>query len=40
MDLYTHTGETVEPIPYSDIPSEHAKNLHKNYNTRYLSGGL
>ncbi|NIM13172.1 MAG: tetratricopeptide repeat protein [Candidatus Aminicenantes bacterium] len=38
MDLYTSTGETVEPVPYIGKRSARVHRLHKLYNTRYLSG--
>jgi tetratricopeptide (TPR) repeat protein len=38
MDLYTNTGETVEPVPYTGKRSARVNRLHKLYNTRYLSG--
>jgi Flp pilus assembly protein TadD len=38
MDPYTHTGETVEPLPLIGKRTAEAERLHKLYNTRYLSG--
>jgi hypothetical protein len=38
MDLYTNTGDTVEPLPSIGERSKHADDLHRTYNTRYLSG--
>jgi hypothetical protein len=38
MDLYTDTGDTVEPVPYTGKRSVRVERLHKLYNTRYLSG--
>ena len=38
MDLYTRTGETVEPVPHTGNRSARADRLHRLYNTRYLSG--
>jgi len=39
MDLYTNTGETVEPLPFnSEIETEQASLLHLRYNTRFQSG--
>jgi hypothetical protein len=38
MDFYTNTGQTVEPLPSDGKRSNHAEQLHKIYNTRYLAG--
>lgn len=38
MDLYTGSGETVEPVPGRNKRGEKADALHNAYNTRYLSG--
>jgi tetratricopeptide (TPR) repeat protein len=38
MDLYTNTGDTVEPIPYKGKRTIEVDTLHQVYNTRYLSG--
>jgi len=38
MDLYTRTGDTVEPLPYLGKQDNRADKLHGKYNTRYLSG--
>ncbi len=38
MDFYTNTGQTIAPLPAIGNRSNHAKSLHKRYNTRYLSG--
>ncbi len=38
MDLYTRTGETVEPVPYTGKRFSRVDGLHRRYNTRYLSG--
>lgn len=36
MDLYTKSGETLEPLPGADSPVR--EHLHRRYNTRYRSG--
>ncbi len=41
MDMYTHTGETVGPLPVTDpSPTARARAdaLHRRYHVRYLSG--
>ncbi len=38
MDLYTRTGETVEPVPHIGKRDNRIDRLHRLYNTRYLSG--
>jgi Flp pilus assembly protein TadD len=41
MDLYTHTGETVEPLPGRPADPAQASRrdeLHRRYNVRYQSG--
>ncbi len=38
MDLYTHTGDRIEPVPSIGKRSPAVERLHKRYNTRYLSG--
>ena len=38
MDLYTHTGETVGPLPRSGKPAAPRDQLHARFNTRYRSG--
>jgi hypothetical protein len=38
MDLYTDTGETIEPVPSSGKLTPRVKELHRRYNSRYLSG--
>jgi hypothetical protein len=42
MDLYTKTGETIEPMPVRTEATEAQKAqrdaLHRKYNTRYQSG--
>jgi hypothetical protein len=38
MDLYTRTGETVEPLPHIGKRDNRIDGLHRLYNTRYLSG--
>jgi hypothetical protein len=38
MDLYTRTGETVEPVPHIGKRDHSVDRLHGLYNTRYLSG--
>jgi len=38
MDLYTRTGETVEPVPHIGKRDNHIDGLHRLYNSRYLSG--
>ncbi len=39
MDLFTHTGETLTPLPSTDKQlSQQAKKLHEKYNTRYQMG--
>lgn len=39
MDLYTFSGETVEPLPADpDVNSGQASRLHSRYNTRFQSG--
>lgn len=39
-DLYTRLGNTVGPLPRSDINADEARReaLHRQYNTRFLSG--
>jgi hypothetical protein len=38
MDLYTRTGETIEPLPHMGKQDTRGDFLHRRYNTRYLSG--
>jgi hypothetical protein len=38
MDLYTNTGDTVEPVPHIGKRNIEVDGLHRLYNTRYLSG--
>jgi hypothetical protein len=38
MDLYTNTGDTVEPVPHIGKRTIKVDALHRLYNTRYLSG--
>jgi Flp pilus assembly protein TadD len=38
MDLYTNTGDTVEPVPHIGKRTIEVDSLHRLYNTRYLSG--
>ena len=38
MDILTHNGETLEPIPSSGNVSAKSKKLNQKYNTRYQSG--
>jgi Flp pilus assembly protein TadD len=38
MDLYTDTGDTVEPVPHIGKRTIEVDSLHRLYNTRYLSG--
>jgi hypothetical protein len=42
MDLYTKTGETIDPMPVrgkmTDAQRAHRDALHRRYNTRYQSG--
>lgn len=38
IDLYTNTGQTIEPVPHSGKITPKVKRLHETYNTRYLSG--
>ena len=38
MDLYTRTGETIEPLPHIGKRDDRVDRLHRLYNTRYLSG--
>jgi Tfp pilus assembly protein PilF len=38
MDLYTDTGDTIEPVPSIGKRTSRIERLHKRYNTRYLSG--
>jgi Flp pilus assembly protein TadD len=38
MDLYTRTGDTVEPLPYLGKRDNRIDDLQRLYNTRYLSG--
>jgi hypothetical protein len=43
MDLYTKTGETIDPMPargqMTGAQRTHREALHRKYNTRYQSGG-
>jgi len=43
MDLYTRTGETIEPMPGEERAEEgnraRARELHERFNTRFQSGG-
>lgn len=38
MDLYTHTGDTVAPVPFLGEVTEETRRLHEKYNIRYNSG--
>jgi hypothetical protein len=38
MDLYTRTGDTIEPVPGRGKRDRCVDRLHRLYNTRYLSG--
>jgi len=38
MDLYTRTGKTIGPLPYTGKRDPRTDDLHGRYNTRYLSG--
>jgi tetratricopeptide (TPR) repeat protein len=38
MDLYTKEGETIAPLPSVDQPAANVDELHRRFNTRYLSG--
>jgi len=38
MDLYTDQGETLAPLPTVDDPAENLNDLHRQFNTRFLSG--
>ena len=38
MDLFTNTGETVEPLPTSGRPTGPRDALHEQHNTRFQSG--
>ncbi len=40
MDLFTNTGETVEPVPSNGLLGNIAEKLNEAYNIRYLSGRL
>jgi hypothetical protein len=38
MDLYTNTGDTVDPVPHIGKQDHRVDRFHGLYNTRYLSG--
>jgi len=38
MDLYTRTGDTIDPVPSRGKRDRRVDRLHRLYNTRYLSG--
>jgi hypothetical protein len=38
MDLYTKEGETIAPLPTVENPARNVEQLHRRFNTRYLSG--
>ena len=39
MDIYTRSGDTIEPVPHTGKRTAHADSLHRLYNIRYHGGG-